>query len=516
MGGLKSLRSLIGFRLAAGLAVLGLTSAAGSFFFGPLSAGVYQPTPGFSWFVPAAQGFATLASLSIALVCFGRYRAIGGAWLFWFGQLQLSAAVLGVFYVLAWLGGFNLGLGIGSSPSTFWWFGGLIAITRMLGVAALGARRPRSLSAPAYRAASVATLAVCLLAGVWSLRHESSLPGMIDGRAFTDVSLWWRSAASAFLLAGAAFAAFRSWKEKDRILESVSVYFAFLAVGILHLVGAGKNGGWWYLGYVELVSASGFVLMGFLREGYELLSQERTLLLERARLLGELERVNEEMRSFNYTVAHDLRSPVLAIARHAESVFEKEPSALAPETRESLERVAALARSSERIVGDLLRLSQASDFDLESRDVDLSGLARSIASELEREEPERAVELRIAPGLSASADPGMARVALENLLRNAWKFTSRTLGARVEFGAQGHGAERAFFIRDNGIGFEPAEAAGLFEPFRRMESAASFPGSGIGLATARRIVQRHGGRMWAEAAPGRGATFFFTLRNANC
>src|SRR5262249_32493534 len=151
---LKTFRPLLSSRLVWGCAILGLTSAAGSFFFGPLSAGVYQPAPGFSWFVPAAQGFATLASLSIALVCFGRYRAMGGAWLFWFGQLQLSAAVLGVFYVLAWLGSFNLGLGLGNRPSTFWWFGGLIAVTRGLSVAALGARRPRSLSAPAYRAAS--------------------------------------------------------------------------------------------------------------------------------------------------------------------------------------------------------------------------------------------------------------------------------------------------------------------------------------------------------------------------
>jgi light-regulated signal transduction histidine kinase (bacteriophytochrome) len=143
--------------------------------------------------------------------------------------------------------------------------------------------------------------------------------------------------------------------------------------------------------------------------------------------------------------------------------------------------------------------------------VELSALAAEIAAELAEANPARKVEVRVMPGLSARADPVLIRVALQNLLANAWKYTARSAQARVEFGAESSGAERVFYVRDNGAGFDMQLAERLFRPFQRLHDDHDYEGTGIGLATVERIVRRHGGRVWAEAAPERGATFRFTL-----
>ena len=143
-------------------------------------------------------------------------------------------------------------------------------------------------------------------------------------------------------------------------------------------------------------------------------------------------------------------------------------------------------------------------------DIDLSALAQSVAQDLQAGS-ERPVEVRIAPGLEARADPTLMTSVLDNLLGNAWKFTARQAEACIEFGSEVHGGQQAFFVRDNGAGFDPAYADKLFQPFQRLHHPAEFAGTGIGLATAARIVRRHGGRIWAESQPGQGATFRFTL-----
>ena len=162
---------------------------------------------------------------------------------------------------------------------------------------------------------------------------------------------------------------------------------------------------------------------------------------------------------------------------------------------------------------DLLRLSRVSIGELTTRRVDLSRLAEDILSQLRSEAPERQVEQRIAPGIVAEGDAGLLRIVLENLLSNAWKYMAKCARAWIEFGARLESdCSLLFYVRDNGAGFDMKHAAQLFQPFRRLHRQEEFPGSGVGLATVQRIVSRHGGRIWAEAAPGQGAAFYFTLR----
>jgi signal transduction histidine kinase len=156
-------------------------------------------------------------------------------------------------------------------------------------------------------------------------------------------------------------------------------------------------------------------------------------------------------------------------------------------------------------------LSRISRAEVNRERVDLTSLAQIVVQELRQQHPERTVAVQIEPGLSTYADPGLLRVVLDNLLGNAWKFTARTPDARIEFKARTQGSETIFYLKDNGAGFDMAHAGTLFQPFQRLHDSADFPGTGIGLATVRRVVDHHGGRIWAESEVGCGATMYFTI-----
>ncbi len=180
-----------------------------------------------------------------------------------------------------------------------------------------------------------------------------------------------------------------------------------------------------------------------------------------------------------------------------------------------LRRVRAAAQRMGELIDDLLALSRVSCVEIARQRINLSVIAQSVATELQRREPERVVAVDIAEGLAAEADSRLVRILLENLIGNAWKFIARSAGARIEVGAQRGDGEAAFFVRDNGVGFDEARAAErMFQPFQRLHSDKEFAGTGVGLATVRRIIQRHGGRIWARSRIGEGATFFFTLPDA--
>jgi light-regulated signal transduction histidine kinase (bacteriophytochrome) len=164
-----------------------------------------------------------------------------------------------------------------------------------------------------------------------------------------------------------------------------------------------------------------------------------------------------------------------------------------------------------QLIEDLLNLSQVSRVGLERREIDITEIAKQVAADLRGREPERRIEISIGEGLRAEGDPRLLRAAIENLVGNAWKFTSKTEQPHVEIGALRDGAPATFFVRDNGAGFDMTYAAKLFGAFQRLHSNADYPGTGIGLATVQRIMHRHGGRIWADATPGKGAVFFFTL-----
>ena len=225
---------------------------------------------------------------------------------------------------------------------------------------------------------------------------------------------------------------------------------------------------------------------------------------------AQLQDINRELEAFAYSVSHDLRAPLRSIRGFCQVLIERYAGKLDALGEEYLQRTCESSVHMDRLIDDLLKLSHAGRSELRSRSVNLTGLAESITAELRDAEPNRQVEIVIAPGLRAQGDERLLRVALENLLRNAWKFTGPRPAARIEFGFSNEG-ETAFFVRDNGVGFDPAYAGKLFGVFQRLHSASEFPGTGVGLATVQRIIQRHGGRVWAKAVVNGGATFYFTL-----
>ncbi len=237
-----------------------------------------------------------------------------------------------------------------------------------------------------------------------------------------------------------------------------------------------------------------------------------TLELRVAQRTVELEAANKELESFSYSVSHDLRSPLRGIAGFTEALARNYRTRLDDEGGKYLDRVRAAAERMGQLIDDLLNLSRVGRADLVRRPVDLTAMARGIADNLRQAAPQRSAEWVIVDGIAGEGDSRLLRVVLENLLGNAWKFTAHKSGARIEFGmAPGRGGYPTCYVRDNGAGFDMAHAGKLFDPFQRMHSLSEFPGTGIGLATVKRIIQRHGGQVWAEARVDAGATIHFTL-----
>jgi len=230
------------------------------------------------------------------------------------------------------------------------------------------------------------------------------------------------------------------------------------------------------------------------------------------RRIQELDSVNKELEAFSYSVSHDLRAPLTRIAGFSQALEEAYAGQLDEIGRQYLERVNTSARRMCQLVDDLLNFSRVTRVEMRRESVDLSALARNIAEELEARDPERVAEFVITEGLCAAGDPALVRAVLLNLIENAWKFTSKRRDGCIEFGARVENSEPVFFVRDNGAGFDPAMTHKLFSPFQRLHANAEFEGTGIGLATAERIIRRHGGRIWADGEVGRGAAFFFTLQ----
>ena len=241
--------------------------------------------------------------------------------------------------------------------------------------------------------------------------------------------------------------------------------------------------------------------------------RERNTILEQrvSERTAALETANRELEAFSYSVSHDLRAPLRSIDGFAKILEEDYAAQIDEEGKDALQRVRAAAHRMDDLIDDLLKLSRLVRSDMNVETVDLSALARAVAAELKASEPGREVVFAIPPGIEVRGDKRLLTVLLENLLGNAWKFSGKHASARIEFGVTEKDGKPAYFVRDDGAGFDMNYAANLFVPFQRLHSVGDFPGTGIGLATVRRIVQRHGGRVWAEGAVGRGAAFYFTL-----
>ncbi len=223
-----------------------------------------------------------------------------------------------------------------------------------------------------------------------------------------------------------------------------------------------------------------------------------------------LNAVNKELEAFSYSVSHDLRAPLRSIDGFSQMLLEDYANHLDADGKDYLSRIRAASQRMGDLIDDLINLSRLSRFEMSYQSVDLTEMALTIIADLQTLNPERQVTVQVADALVAQGDPNLLRVVMDNLLRNAWKYSSKCAHAHIQFGSTLYEGHPAFFVRDTGAGFDMAHAGKLFGAFQRLHAATEFEGTGIGLATVQRIIHRHGGRVWAMSKKNEGATFYFT------
>jgi light-regulated signal transduction histidine kinase (bacteriophytochrome) len=226
---------------------------------------------------------------------------------------------------------------------------------------------------------------------------------------------------------------------------------------------------------------------------------------------GDLQALNEELEAFSYSVSHDLRAPLRVVDGFTRSLAEDYAEKLDPAAKESFGIIRSACGTMGELIEGMLKLSRLMRTEMDSNSVNLSEVAEDVAQELDNGEPERKIEWVITPDILAFADLQLVQIILRNLFQNAHKFTRQNPAPRIEFGRRQEDGKKVYFVRDNGIGFDMQYAGKLFQPFQRLHSAEQYTGTGVGLATVKRAARRHGGKVWAESAPGQGATFYFTL-----
>jgi len=299
----------------------------------------------------------------------------------------------------------------------------------------------------------------------------------------------------------------------------VSVICCLAINGTLHGLGTfavvGPNGSLLLLQmFICVATLSALVLAAAVTERKTAEDEVRKLNLELEKRVqdrtAQLEGTNKELEAFCYSVSHDLRAPLRTIRGFSEVLMEQYKPQLDARGQDYLRRTCDAGLQMDKLIEDLLKLSRLARSDIQRAEIDLSVIVQQIATELERGEPNRMVEFAISPGIMANGDERLLRTVIDNLLRNAWKFTKKQPNTRIEFGRE-NGDSKAYFVRDNGVGFDMQYAGKLFGVFQRLHSATEFGGSGVGLAIVQRVINRHGGKVWVDAKVNAGATFYFTL-----
>jgi signal transduction histidine kinase len=483
-------------------------------------------------FIPAYESALAISDLITSVILFIQFHILRSRAALVLAAGYLFTAFMIVPHALTFPGVFSpTGLLNAGPQSTAWlymfWHGAFpLAV---IGYAWLRRREDVIAAAPARSLLPIALTVVAVLAAatcltVLATAGSGVLPAIMSGNHTANypiIAVAWILSFIALLLL---------WFRAERSVLDLWLMVVMCAwvfdIGLSAVFNTGRFDLGFYAGRFYGLMAATFVLVVLLFETgtlyaelarlFEAEQRERRREAEQSRRLLEtslaLEAANQELEAFSYSVAHDLRAPLRAVGAFSDILLEDHSDKLDDEGRAHLHDINESAQTMAHLIDDLLSLARVSRSELHRQRVDLSEIARSVAARLRNSEPERRVEFAIAEGLGDEGDAGLLSIAIENLIGNAWKYSSKREKARIEMGMMPPCGRSVYFVRDNGAGFDMAYYSKLFGVFQRLHSMQEFEGTGIGLATVQRIIRRHGGDIWAEAEVDHGATFFFTLR----
>lgn len=476
-------------------------------------------------FIPIYQSALIITDIITAVLLFGQFAILRSPSLLVLACGYLFSAFMAIAHTLSFPGLFaEGGLVTGGQQTTAWlyfiWHGGFPLF--VVGYAALENMKTgplptnKPLAAVGLSAASILVLA--LIAVLITTKGHDLLPRVMVGDLEASRTIYF---AIATWLIGIAALVVLWLKPRRSVLDlwlmAVMAVWAFDAA-LASVLNDSRFDVGWYAGRLYGLAAMSFILMVLLIEHSvlyaRLIASRENELREYRRAeekAAELAAVNRDLEAFSYSVSHDLRAPLRSIDGFTRVLQEDYAKNLDQEGREHADRIRRAAQRMGDLIDDMLNLAQVSRTDLRLAEINLGALAREIADTLRERAPDRKATFVIAEPIQAQGDFGLMRIALDNLLGNAWKFTKNSSPAEIEIGQRVVDGEPACYVRDNGAGFDMAYAGKLFQAFQRLHDAQEFPGSGIGLAIVHRIVTKHGGRIWAESEPGKGTTFYFTL-----
>jgi signal transduction histidine kinase len=490
-----------------------------------------MPLPQVWAFLPAYQSALVIVDLITAVLLFGQFSILRSRALLALASGYLFSALMAIAHALSFPGLFAESGLLQSGPQTtawlyFLWHGGfplfVIAYARL--------KDDQSAPSAAQRSARWAILtsigAVLGAASALTLLTTAGHDGLpVIMRGDLDDSAKIMVAAATWMLSLAALPVLW-WRRPHSVLDvwlMVVVCVWIFDVALASVLNHGRFDLGWYAGRIYGLSAMSIVLLVLLTENtllharvVEAHEREFRAHLRAEEKAAELAAANKDLEAFSYSVSHDLRAPLRSIDGFSRALLEDCSDRLDAIGRKHLTRILNAVERMGELIDDLLNLARISRTDLQVREnVDLAPMVRTIANSLMEGDPNRNAEFLIADDARVQGDPRLLQIVLENLLGNAWKFTAGRSPALIEFFQTSVDGVPAYCVRDNGAGFDMRQAARLFAPFQRLHNASEFPGTGIGLATVQRIIQKHAGRVWAESEVGRGAAFFFALASSH-
>jgi signal transduction histidine kinase len=480
--------------------------------------------PAVAAFLPAYQSALIITDIVTALLIFGQFAILRSTSLLVLACGYLFSALMATIHVLSFPGLFaEGGLISGGGQTTAWiyflWHGGFPLF--VVGYALLERRAAETSAGSPAGAITWSIAAVFAVTGLLVLlttAGHDALPQIMRGDLDNSTKVY--VATATWLVGIAALAVL--WRRKQRTVLDVwlMVVMAVWAfdVALASVLNHGRFDVGWYAGRIYGLAAMSFILMVLLVEHSvlyaRLIAAREGELREYRRAeekTAELAATNRDLEAFSYSVSHDLRAPLRSIDGFSRVLQEDYAERLDQTGREHTDRIRRATQRMNDLIDDLLSLAKVSRADLRLAEINLGTLAHEIADTLRERAPDRKAQFVISEPIQAKVDSRLMRIALDNLLGNAWKFTSNKSPAEIEIGQRVVDGEPACYVRDNGAGFDMAYAGKLFQAFQRFHDAREFPGTGIGLAIVHRIVTKHGGRIWAESEPGKGTTFYFTL-----